>query len=105
MLAAILLARGRTAEARAAAEDAMQRLSTLRAFGYRGAFVHLVHAEALDAAGEHAERPRSSLPRAIECSPGGEDPRSGDAPTLPRGHPCTRPYPRVHGARRSPSGP
>jgi ATP/maltotriose-dependent transcriptional regulator MalT len=55
MLAAILLARGHTAEARAAAEYAMQRLSTLRAFGYRGAFVHLVHAEALDAAGEHAE--------------------------------------------------
>lgn len=52
-LAAILLAQGRAAPALAAAEDAMRRYEATRAFGFRGAFASLVHAEALAATGEH----------------------------------------------------
>ncbi len=51
-LAAVLLARGRAAEALVAAHSAMDRYEVMGAFGYRGSFVRLVLAEALEAAGE-----------------------------------------------------
>src|SRR5262249_14671366 len=53
-LAAILLAQGRPAEALAAAEVAMAELSELGGFAFKGAFIHLVHAEAVHAAGDGA---------------------------------------------------
>jgi len=53
-LAAALLAQGRAAEALAAAEAAMTHYEALGAFGFRGAFARLVHAEALEATGDHA---------------------------------------------------
>ena len=51
-LAAVLLARGRAAEALVAAHSAMDRYEVMGAFGYRGSFVRLVLVEALEAAGE-----------------------------------------------------
>ncbi|WP_437957311.1 protein kinase [Sorangium sp. So ce119] len=60
-LAATLHAWGRTAEALAAAEAAMARYACQEtAFGFRGGFARLVHAEVLHAAGEH-ERSRATL--------------------------------------------
>jgi tetratricopeptide (TPR) repeat protein len=60
-LAAIHLTQGRAAEALTAAEDAMRRYQTMRACGFfRGAVVHLVHAEALHAAG-HEARARAAI--------------------------------------------
>jgi len=53
-LAAALLAQDRAAEALAAAEAAMTHYEALGAFGFRGAFARLVHAEALEATGDHA---------------------------------------------------
>jgi tetratricopeptide (TPR) repeat protein len=53
-LAAALLAQGRAAEALAAVEAAMTHYEALGAFGFRGAFARLVHAEALEATGDHA---------------------------------------------------
>jgi eukaryotic-like serine/threonine-protein kinase len=53
-LAAALLAQGRTAEALAAAEDAMQQYQALGAFGFRGTYARLIHVEALEATGDHA---------------------------------------------------
>jgi tRNA A-37 threonylcarbamoyl transferase component Bud32 len=53
-LAAALLGQGRAGEALVAAEDAMTRYEALGAFGYRGAFARLIHAEALDASGDRA---------------------------------------------------
>jgi tetratricopeptide (TPR) repeat protein len=51
-LAALRLAQGRAGEALAAAEDAAARCAAMGGCGmFRGAFVRLVHAEALDAAG------------------------------------------------------
>jgi hypothetical protein len=53
-LAALRLAQGRAAEALAAAEDAMARCAATGECGlFRGAFVCLVHAEALHATGAH----------------------------------------------------
>ena len=51
-LAAIHLAAGRPAEALTTARLALSRYEAMRAFGYRGAFARLVHAQALEAAGE-----------------------------------------------------
>jgi eukaryotic-like serine/threonine-protein kinase len=60
-LAAIHLAQGRAHPALAAAEDALNRYRSMRACGFfRGAFVRLVHAEALHAAG-HEERARAAI--------------------------------------------
>jgi tetratricopeptide (TPR) repeat protein len=59
-LAAVLLDRGRTAEALAAAHSAMDRYEVMGAFGYRGAFARLVLVEALEAAGE-TEASRDAL--------------------------------------------
>jgi eukaryotic-like serine/threonine-protein kinase len=53
-LAAAMLAQGRAAEALLAAEAAMNQYEALGAFGFRGAFARLVHAEALEATGDHA---------------------------------------------------
>ncbi|HWO20228.1 MAG TPA: hypothetical protein VNO30_15775, partial [Kofleriaceae bacterium] len=62
-LAAIHLAQGRTADARAAAEDAAARAEAMGgASMFRGAFVRLVRAEALhatNAAGDHAAARRA----------------------------------------------
>jgi len=52
--AAVHLARGKTAEARAAAEEGLAQYEAMAACGFfRGAFVRLVHAECLEAAGDH----------------------------------------------------
>ena len=51
-LAAIHLAAGRTTEALATAKLAMARYEATRAFGFRGVFARLTHAQALEAAGE-----------------------------------------------------
>ncbi len=53
-LAATLIAQDRAAEGLAVAEAAMTHYEALGAFGFRGAFTRLVHAEALEAAGDHA---------------------------------------------------
>jgi tetratricopeptide (TPR) repeat protein len=58
-LAAALLAQGRAREALAAAEQAMAQYEALGAFGFRGAFARLVHAEALEATGDHAGASRA----------------------------------------------
>jgi tetratricopeptide (TPR) repeat protein len=53
-LAALRLAQGRAAEALATAEDAVARCTAMGGCGlFRGAFVRLVHAEALHATGAH----------------------------------------------------
>jgi hypothetical protein len=53
-LAALRLVQGRAADALAAAEDARARCAAMSGCGlYRGAFVRLVHAEALHATGAH----------------------------------------------------
>jgi tetratricopeptide (TPR) repeat protein len=53
-LAALRLAQGRPTDALAAAEDAMARSAAMGGYGlFRGAFVRLVHAEALHASGAH----------------------------------------------------
>jgi hypothetical protein len=53
-LSALRLAQGRAADALAAAEDAVSRCATMGGCGmFRGAFVRLVHAEALHATGAH----------------------------------------------------
>jgi tetratricopeptide (TPR) repeat protein len=52
-LALLRLAQGRAAEARVAAEDAVARCAAMGGCGiFRGAFVHLAHAEALHATGD-----------------------------------------------------
>jgi serine/threonine protein kinase/tetratricopeptide (TPR) repeat protein len=51
-LAAVHLAQGRSAEALDVATTAIARYEATRAFGYRGAFARLVHAQALEAAGQ-----------------------------------------------------
>jgi ATP/maltotriose-dependent transcriptional regulator MalT len=54
-LCCIRLAQGRVAEALATAEDAVARYNAMRSCGFfRIAFVRLAHAEALEAAGDHA---------------------------------------------------
>jgi len=53
-LSALRLAQGRTGEALTVAEDAVARCATMGGCGmFRGAFVRLVHAEALHAIGAH----------------------------------------------------
>jgi hypothetical protein len=53
-VSALRLAQGRADEALAAAEDAMARCAAMAGCGmFRGAFVRLTHAEALDATGAH----------------------------------------------------
>jgi tetratricopeptide (TPR) repeat protein len=64
-LAAIELAQGRATDALATAEAAMGRHEALRAFGFKGGFARLVHAEALAAAGE-AEAASAALSAARE---------------------------------------
>jgi tetratricopeptide (TPR) repeat protein len=55
-LAALRLAQGRVEEARAVAEDAFSRTAAMGGCGmFRGAFMRLVRAEALHAAGAHDE--------------------------------------------------
>ena len=51
-LAAVHLAAGRAAKALTLARVALSRYEATRSFGYRGAFARLVHAHALEAAGE-----------------------------------------------------
>ncbi len=51
-LAAIHLAAGRTDDALTMAKVAISRYEAMRGFGYRGVFARLVHAQALEAAGE-----------------------------------------------------
>jgi eukaryotic-like serine/threonine-protein kinase len=51
-LAAVHLAAGRAAPALTVARLSMSRYEATRGFGYRGAFARLVHADALEAAGE-----------------------------------------------------
>jgi serine/threonine protein kinase/tetratricopeptide (TPR) repeat protein len=66
VLAAIALAAGRPGEALIAAEDAMNRYQTMHACGmFRGAFVRLVHAEALYATGDR-ERAHAAISTARE---------------------------------------
>ena len=63
-LAAFRLAQGRTAEALAAAVDDLATYEAIAACGlFRGAFLHLVHAECLWAAGHHAAA-RTAITRA-----------------------------------------
>jgi tetratricopeptide (TPR) repeat protein len=53
-LAAVRLAQGRTTEALAAAEEGLAQYEAMAACGFfRGAFLRLVHAECLEAAGDH----------------------------------------------------
>jgi len=52
MLARIQLAAGRAAEALANAGEAMHRFEALNSFGFPGARVHLIYAEALNATGD-----------------------------------------------------
>jgi hypothetical protein len=53
-LSALRLAQGRTAEALTAAVEAVSRYTTMGGCGmFRGAFVRLAHAEALQATGAH----------------------------------------------------
>jgi tetratricopeptide (TPR) repeat protein len=60
-LAALHLAQGRAGEALAAAEEALARYEEMGVCGFfRGAFLRLVHAEALAAAGEE-ERARAAI--------------------------------------------
>jgi tetratricopeptide (TPR) repeat protein len=59
-LAATLLAEGRADEALAVAEEAMRHHGAMGSFGFKGPRVRLVHAEALDAAGQH-EAARAAL--------------------------------------------
>jgi eukaryotic-like serine/threonine-protein kinase len=59
-LSAIRLAQGRAEDALAAAEDAMARTEAMGGCGlFRGAFVRLVHAEALHATGAHEAAARA----------------------------------------------
>jgi ATP/maltotriose-dependent transcriptional regulator MalT len=64
-LAALRLAQGRIVEALTAAEDGMVRYETIGACSYffRGAFLRLVHAECLDASGDH-DAARAAIARA-----------------------------------------
>src|SRR6185503_8833178 len=65
-LAAVRLAQGRTAEALAAAEDALTRYESMGACSmFRGAYVRLVHAECLYTAGDHAAA-RAAIAKARE---------------------------------------
>jgi hypothetical protein len=65
-LSAVRLAQGRAGEALAAAEDAMARIAAMGGCGlFRGAFVRLVHAEALHATGAH-DAARDAIARARE---------------------------------------
>jgi eukaryotic-like serine/threonine-protein kinase len=53
-LAAVRLAQGRVAEARAAAEEGVAKYEAMAACGFfRGGFLRLVHAECLEMAGDH----------------------------------------------------
>ena len=60
-LGAALLAQDRAAEALAVAEAVMGHYEALGAFGFRGAFARLVHAEALEATGDHAGARRAVI--------------------------------------------
>jgi tetratricopeptide (TPR) repeat protein len=63
-LAALRLAQGRAGDALAAAEDAIARCTAMGGCGmFRGAFVRLIHAEALHATGAH-DAARSAIARA-----------------------------------------
>jgi tetratricopeptide (TPR) repeat protein len=54
-LCRVRLAQGRVAEARSVADDAFAKLSAMETCGFfRAGFVRLAHAEALEAAGDHA---------------------------------------------------
>jgi serine/threonine protein kinase/tetratricopeptide (TPR) repeat protein len=63
-LAALRGAQGRTAEALAAAEEALAKYEAMGACGFfRGAFLRLVHAECLEATGDH-EAAKAAIARA-----------------------------------------
>jgi tetratricopeptide (TPR) repeat protein len=65
-LSALRLAQGRAPEALGAAEEALSRYQAIGACGlFRGAFIRLIHAEALHAAG-HEERARGAILAARE---------------------------------------
>jgi tetratricopeptide (TPR) repeat protein len=65
-LAALRLAQGRTTEGLAAAEEGLAKYEAMAACGlFRGAFLRLVHAECLWAAGHH-EAARTAITRARE---------------------------------------
>jgi hypothetical protein len=59
-LAAIQLAQRHATDALATAEEAMAQYEAHEAFGFKGAFARLVHAEALHAA-DHHERSRAAI--------------------------------------------
>jgi tetratricopeptide (TPR) repeat protein len=67
-LAALRLAQGRPGEARTAAEEGMAIYESIGAcsFFFRGAFLRLIHAQSLEAAGEH-DAARAALARARQC--------------------------------------
>jgi tetratricopeptide (TPR) repeat protein len=63
-LAALRLAQGKTAEALAAAEEGLAKYEAMAACGFfRGAFLRLVHAQCLEAAGDH-EAAKAAIARA-----------------------------------------
>lgn len=65
-LAALRLAQGRSAEALAAAEEGLAKYEAMATCGFfRGAFLHLVHAECLEAAQNH-DAARAAITRARE---------------------------------------
>jgi len=65
-LAALCLAQGRTAEALAAAEEGLANYEAMATCGFfRGAFLRLVHAECLEAVGDH-EAARAAIASARE---------------------------------------
>ncbi len=65
-LAALRLAQGRTVEALAAAEEGLAKYEAMAACGFfRGAFLRLVHAECLDAVGDH-EAAKAAITSASE---------------------------------------
>jgi tetratricopeptide (TPR) repeat protein len=66
-LAALRLAQGRTAEALAAAAEGLEKHEAMTSCGFfRHAFLRLVHAQCLEATGDH-EAAKAAITRAREC--------------------------------------
>ncbi len=65
LLARVQLADGRATTALASAQEAMQRFKLIGSFGFRGAPVHLVYAQALDATGNRPHA-RQIIKQALE---------------------------------------
>jgi len=91
-LSALRLAQGRAADALAATEDAVARSEAMGGCGmFRGAFVRLVHAEALHATGAHDAAARAIVrARATAARQRRQDRRSGLPDELPRARPRER---------------